>query len=137
MNCDNGKWKKPFVLILDLAFVLFSLFCGKMTEFMLDNFGDCLLYSTVGLKCVGCGGTHCINALSKGMIVEAFRYNSFVVISGIILVLVLILMNLAWVFKSEKANLALRKLCNVKLAIVFAVLLVAYSIGRNVSPFLS
>lgn len=37
----------------------------------------CLLYSTTGIKCPGCGGQRAVYHLLHGHLVEAIRYNFF------------------------------------------------------------
>lgn len=136
MKNSSGKWKKPFALALDVFLVLLAVFSGKITELMANNLEGCWLYTRFGMKCLVCGGTRCVNALSRGEIAEAFGYNSFVIIFGVILFFVLILLNVAWVFRSEKAEYVLKKLCNVKVAVICAISASLYVIVRNFYPLL-
>ena len=83
------------------------------------GFIPCWWYEVTGLRCAGCGGCHLVQALLRGDIMEAFRYNAFIFVSAPIIV---------------PLSLLLRD--NLKtIWISYAILLVVWSIIRNIGGF--
>ncbi len=136
MYLKNDKWKIALAVSLDLLFVSVSLFSRKITEMMMSRLGDCEIYKKLGIKCLTCGGTRCVNALSRGQIFEAFSYNAFVPVLLFALLVLLVLLNASWIFHSEKAKNFLLRLCNIKLVAVTGGIVLAYLLGRNILPVL-
>ena len=100
------------------------------------SLSPCGIFRTFGIKCLTCGGTRCVNALSRGEISEAFTYNAFVPLAIIALIFILLLMNIAWIWRASWAETFLKKLCNLKLVTILSVVVALYALGRNVIPIL-
>ncbi len=134
MFSKSQKWKKPLVLFLDFSFVFLSVFSGKITSLMMENLEGCKMYEKFGIKCLTCGGTRCVNALSNGKIKEAFLYNSFVPVALILIFIVLILMNGSWIFGIERIDNVLKKLCSIKTVVICCSFVFLYMLLRNLYP---
>lgn len=83
------------------TYIMYSLFSTAilaygfiLNEKTLDPPGhSCMFRSLFYIPCAGCGGSHAIQSLMSGSIVDAFRYNaliSTVFISAILVMLLLI-----------------------------------------------
>ena len=88
----------------------------------------CTLNTLFGIRCAGCGGTRCIQALLSGKPLIALFYNPFLVIAIILLAVLFI----KFVVCSLKKNYV-APTYSVKpwVAIVIAVVAVGYTIIRN------
>ena len=136
MNTQHQKWKKPLVIFLDVSFVLLSVFSGKISSMMIDDLEGCRIFENLGIKCLTCGGTRCVNALAGGRIKEAFFYNSFVPVALTAVFIILMLMSASWIFNVRKAEVVLQKLCRVRTAVVISVFVFFYLVLRNLYPIL-
>ncbi|HSP13812.1 MAG TPA: DUF2752 domain-containing protein [Thermoanaerobaculia bacterium] len=45
-------------------------------------FPRCMFHQLTGLQCPGCGGTRALHALLHGNVIEALRFNAFLVMTG-------------------------------------------------------
>ena len=83
------------------TYIMYSLFSASiiayafiLNEKKLDPPGhSCMFRTLFHIPCAGCGGSHAIQSLMDGSIVDAFRFNaliSTVFISAILVILVLI-----------------------------------------------
>ncbi|MBO7253821.1 MAG: DUF2752 domain-containing protein [Clostridia bacterium] len=134
MVSKGQKWKKPLVLFLDFLFVFLSVFSGKITSLMMENLEGCKMYEKFGIKCLTCGGTRCVNAIANGKIKEAFLYNSFVPVALILIFLVLLLMNVSWIFDIQRVENVLKKLCCIKTVVICCSFVLIYMLFRNLYP---
>jgi hypothetical protein len=139
MNSKSHKmidFKKVLVLALDALSLVIFIFARKITEIMMRSLSPCGIFSSFGIKCLTCGGTRCVNALSRGEVMEAFGYNSFVPLALIALFFILLLMNMAWLRRALWAETLLKKLCNLKLVTILSIIVALYAFGRNVIPII-
>lgn len=125
---------KILIVAIDCMILAVCFFAKDLSEIMMKNLRPCGVYKTFGIKCLTCGGTRCVNALFSGKIKEAFAYNSYVVMAGIVLFIVLVLVNAGWVFEKEKARRIVVKLCCVKTVVILGVLTLTFMLGRNLYP---
>ena len=136
MSYKNEKWKKAFVFALDFAALFVFIFAGRITAWMMREISPCGIYEKWGIKCLTCGGTRCVNALSRGEIAEAFGYNAYVPVAIVVTSVLIILLNLAWVLRMEKTEVFLKKLCDLKLVAVISIITALYIFFRNVIPII-
>ncbi len=134
MVSKGQKLKKPLVLFLDFLFVFLSVFSGKITSLMMENLEGCKMYEKFGIKCLTCGGTRCVNAIANGKIKEAFLYNSFVPVALILIFLVLLMMNVSWIFDIQRVENVLKKLCCIKTVVICCSFVLIYMLFRNLYP---
>lgn len=70
--------KRPEAFIPPLMFaigILLLLFVARFYEHLPIKPPECNLKRLTGIPCVSCGGTRAFQALSRGQIVAAFRFN--------------------------------------------------------------
>ncbi len=126
--------KKILVLAIDTVFFGLCVFSKWLSQLMIDGLGGCRFYEIYGIKCLTCGGTRCVNALSQGRILEAFSYNAFVPVALVLLAFSLVLLNVAWLFGNKKAGEVLSRLCNLKLLFAGCIITALYVLCRNILP---
>ena len=131
------KGKRIVVASLDAVVLIICLLAKKLSVLMIEHLKGCPVFEKLGIKCLTCGGTRCVNALFDGRIKEALAYNSFVVILGIFLLALLFVFNLGWGFGVEKAEDVLKKICTLKLVLGWCFVGVLFMLLRNILPFLT
>lgn len=95
------KHKRLIVLGVDLGLIICFLILYFLTPTIMDFLPDCIL-RTLGLPCLGCGGTRCLNAFVHLEFLDSFMFHPFAFISIILAIAFLILCHLAWVFGIKK-----------------------------------
>lgn len=121
--------KKFIVLIIDIIFVLTFIALYNFLPTMMESFPGCIL-AKLNLPCLGCGGTRCIKAVLHLEFLDAFLYNPFIFICVVLAVFLLIIINLAWVFKIKKAQRIFEDLSNPRYVIIFLILFIIFAILR-------
>lgn len=86
-----SNWVKCLLLILVLATLLVIYYVFDPSGYVW--FPKCMFFMLTGLECPACGSQRAVNALLHGSILEALRFNPFIIISlpygfGLILILI-------------------------------------------------
>ena len=90
---------------------------------------SCWIYNTTNLYCPSCGGTRCIQNIFQMNFIEAF-YSNMVMFLGI---LYLVVVNVVYIFNIKKDKPKLTWIYpKWWYAIIFVILLIIYTILRNV-----
>ena len=121
--------KKTIVLITDFLFLLTFVVLYSFLPQIMETSSGCLL-KKLNLPCLGCGGTRCIEAVLHFKFADAFFYNPFVFICVVLAVFLLIIINLAWVFKIKKAQQVFDNLSNPRYVIIFFIIFIIFAILR-------
>ena len=61
---------------MDVLLIPAGIICEKLTDNMLAVDDPCM-WTLAGGKCATCGGTHFVNSLMNGHIIEAFHHNEY------------------------------------------------------------
>lgn len=103
---------------------LYSIINSKYIEIL----PQCWIYETIGLLCPACGGTRCVIYILKGNWIKAF-FSHMVFFVGI---LYLLIVNIVYLINLKKEKkIATWIYPKYWYAIIFAILLIIYTIIRN------
>ncbi len=133
---EYKRVKLIVALLLDFLFLFFLVFGERLSTCMLDNLSDCLYYKILGIKCLTCGGTHCVNALLRGNISEAFTYNSYVPIFLLFFIFYLFLVNSGWIFGLSWSRKVISKMCSASFVLTVTGISFGYIALRNIFSFI-
>jgi hypothetical protein len=118
---NNKAW---MMLVLGLAAAGF-LVVAVFDPMQYDFYPKCMLHSTTGLSCAGCGGLRAVHALGRGDVAEAVRLNPLIVVGFPLVGLVW----LAWRWRERRQPPSNRRSvpnaliwCGLALLIVFGIL---------------
>ena len=124
---------KVFLLLgFDLLIVPVGIFCKWLSGVMLDGIESECMWTCFGGKCLTCGGTHFVNYLLDGKIVQAFNENHFLFLCLIILIVVFVLLHLYLLFKIQFAKKMLRCIFSIPSLIIFMTIIVIVILVRNI-----
>lgn len=121
--------KSLWILLLDFAIVLFILVGKYLVKFMKGSFSPCI-FNAHGFKCPSCGGTRCVESFLKGDFISAFHYNQYFFLLFIYVALGIIALNAGYIFKLKPAAKVSDFMFNYKVVIVWAILIVPFSLLR-------
>lgn len=119
------------VCIVDFLAVALAFLLRPVTRIMFDSLPDCV-FARMGFLCPSCGGTRCINQLSRGRLVEAFMYNPCVFLMVVYMLLILVVANLGYLFNVSMARKIFKAITNYKVIITIAVCYAVFGIIRNI-----
>ena len=122
--------KKQFVLLLDLALVVFALAAVPLTGWMVAAIPDCPV-TKLGLLCPACGGTRCVRYFFSGRFADAFWVNPFFLLLILYLGAALVLLNVGVLLKVERSEKIARAMISWQTVIVLAVLFAVFGVVRN------
>lgn len=121
--------KKNIVLIIDFLFILSFVGLYFFLPALMTNSPGCIL-AKFNLPCLGCGGTRCINAVLHFEFIDAFFYNPFVFLCVALAIFLIVIINLAWVFKVKRAQKIFEELSNPRYVIIFLFVFIIFSVLR-------
>ena len=130
-----GKW---LTLTGDALLIPAAFVCKWLTDWLLYTLppSECA-WTRLGGQCITCGGTHFVNSILRGQIVEAFFHNEFLFLVTLVLVVSLICANLYWVFGLQFAKKVLQKIYNIPVLIISASLMILFLIVRNIPTMIA
>lgn len=128
--------KKFLIIITDILVIPILIICEKLTDYML-MFDKACPWTVFGGKCVTCGGTHFVNSILNGRIVEAIEHNIFLFVMLIVLVVSFILINLYWIFNIDFARKILLKIYSISSLIIAVIFMLTFFFIRNIPVFQS
>ncbi|MBR6985424.1 MAG: DUF2752 domain-containing protein [Ruminococcus sp.] len=131
MKNERRKNLKAAILppvLMPLLYMVFRSYKSYYQRYVLF----CEIRTFTGIYCPGCGGTHCITALSKGDILSALHYNAALCL-GIVIFLLWWIENVAAFFGKKI------KLIPDNRIFPYAVtgIIIAYLVLRNIIPALA
>lgn len=126
-------FKKKIILLLSIDILLIpALFlCEWISEQMLALPGACI-WTTFGGKCITCGGTHFVNSLLNGQLIQAYHYNELLFIFAVIFLISYILLHIWWIGKSILAKRILSIIYSIPGVIILCLSLFLFLIIRNI-----
>lgn len=125
----TAKKKFLFALGIDGLLISGAIFLKLFIADIMDIFPECYI-AVVGRQCGSCGGTRCVRQILNGNFVEAFNLNPYFFVVFCYAVMLITLLNLAWLFKINGLEKFLIKLANYKVIIAFAVAYLLFSVWR-------
>ena len=120
------------VILTDVVIIPLLIFFRWLSGQMLQTDSECLLLRFNG-QCLSCGGTHFVNDLLSGRIIDAFMDNQFFFICVLYLLITLVLLNLWLIFNLRFAKKILKYMYSIPALISFVLVLILFLILRNVS----
>lgn len=119
--------KKSIMIVGIEIIILISLYSFVNSKYM-QIVPQCWIYQATGLLCPACGGTRCILYMLKGNWMEAF-FSHMIFFIGILYLFILNVVYLINLNKEKKIKTWIYP--RYWYAIVFAILLIIYTIVRN------
>lgn len=131
MKAFLKKHKWPLLLIAaDVLVVIGCIVCRWLSGRMLESETVCL-WLLLGGECLTCGGTHFVQSLLSGQIVEAFHHNEFLFVTTVYLALSLLLAHPAVLLKAKWAKKLLRWMYSIPSLILFLTGMTVFAVVRN------
>ena len=127
--------KKYFLIAGDVLLLPAMIFCEWLSDYMLSKPGECL-WVILGGKCVTCGGTHFVNSILNGRIIEAFNYNQLLFVITIMAIIVWVLLHLDWFLSIGWAKKALKKVFSIPSLVFWSVAILVFFFARNMNLFI-
>ncbi|MBQ7835962.1 MAG: DUF2752 domain-containing protein [Clostridia bacterium] len=93
---------------------------------------DPCMWTLMGGKCVTCGGTHFVNSLLNGHVIEAFHHNEYLFFLTLYLILTVVLINIAILAERKLPAKILEQMYNVPAVLILCGLLLLFLILRNI-----
>ncbi len=118
--------KKNLIIVIEILIIiaLYFLINSKYIEIM----PQCWVYNNTGLYCPSCGGTRCIINIFNGNLVGAF-FSHMVFFMAIIYLLII---DIVYIINLNKEKKILTWIYpKYWYAIIFAIILIIYTIMRN------
>ena len=123
----NNKIKKMLLLelgIIILVLIIFIIIKLNLLQYM----PECFIKHTFGILCPSCGGTRCVINFILGNFRLSFSYHPIFFIT----IIYLILTNILYIINTfRKAEIATFLYPKTKFWIVFLIILLIYTILRN------
>lgn len=122
------KVGKMLMIELGLIILVLSLFIIIKNN-MLYIFPECIVYKYLGILCPSCRGTRCIINFLNGNFYKSFLYHPIFFIT----IIYLIIFNIVYIINSFRKKDILKFLYpNLKIIILFIVIILVYTVLRNV-----
>ena len=128
--------RKWLILAGDVLLIPGLFFCEWLTDRMLSISSPCM-WTYFGGKCITCGGTHFVNTLLNGQIVEAFFHNELLFVITLVLAVSLVFLNLYWLFDVQFAKKVLLKIYNIPVLIITVSVTLLFLFVRNIPAFIN
>ena len=134
MKAFLKKYQWPLLLIAgDILLVIGGFLCRWLSGRMLESDTVCL-FLLLGGKCITCGGTHFVQSLLHGQLMDAWHHNEFLFINTAYLALSLVLLHPWLLFGAKWAKKLLRWMYNIPTLILFLSGMTVFGIVRNLTP---
>ena len=121
-------------MALDAVIALGGIFVSNIAQFISSSSDTCFM-KYFGLTCPSCGGTRCVYNFFKGNFTEAFGYNQFLFVLIIYVLILVVFLNLRYVFGLEFAKKPIKYMVHPTAVIIIAISFVAFGVIRNVLMF--
>ena len=124
------KHKKRLLIVAHILAVPALILLHLLSDGLLSTRRECS-WRRIGALCPTCGGTHFVNALSRGDLLGALRYNAFLFLLTVFFALTLIFIDLSVWFDLSFPKKALKKMYSLPMLITLGVIMILYLILRN------
>ena len=116
---------KKSIIIISIELLILLVLTIILNTNLINYMPQCWIYQTTGILCPGCGGTRCIVNLFQGNIKEAFFSHMVFFITIIYLLICNIVLN-------KKKKIATWIYPKYWYSIIFVIILIIYTIIRNI-----
>ena len=130
-----NKILKIIILAFDVLCIPLAVICRSASEIMLQDDGICV-WTTAGIQCFTCGGTHFVNDLLSFRLIDAMVDNPLLFAALVYLLITLVALNLYFVFKDRLGLRMLRVMYNVPVIIAWVIAGCAFFFIRNFDAFM-
>ena len=121
------KW---WVILLDVA-TLGGVFIAKwLATAIINNFSGCI-FRLGGYLCPACGGTRAVYNFLSGNFAKAFSYNPYIVLILVYLIVLLVILNVEFLFGVKKVTPIRKAMVNYKTIIALVIGYALFGIIRN------
>ena len=124
--------KQTLTISLDIFLISLILIGQKFYEKLMELLPECVILTFTGRQCGSCGGTRCVYNFFTGNFVSAFQLNPFFFFATIYAIIVILLVNLAFLFMIKNFEKPLKAIANYKVIIAWAI---AYSVFTVIRIF--
>lgn len=119
--------KSLIIIIIELVLLIILYFFVKSKY--IELIPECWVYKNTGILCPACGGTRCVQNFLQGNFIEAF-FSHMIFFIGIIYLGIIDIVYLINLNRKEKIGIEFYP--KYWYAIIFAIVLIIYTIVRNV-----
>ena len=117
-------------MCLDVLLLVGFFLSGYISGWMMEHLPDCLFLG-VGILCPACGGTRVVESLSRLDFVAALQHNPMIFLTLVYLLMLVVLLNLSYVFHKAFADKGIKALVNRKVLYSILFFYVAFGVFRN------
>ncbi|MBQ3225859.1 MAG: DUF2752 domain-containing protein [Clostridia bacterium] len=117
-------------MCLDAVLLVGFFLSGLLSRWMLFYLPECLFFR-MGILCPACGGTRVVESLSRFDFCAAFSYNPMIFLTLCYLLVLVVLLNLGYVFHKPFAQKGLKRMANRKVLYSLVLFYVAFGVFRN------
>ena len=119
------------VILIDILALLSFVFCYILSRLMHGRLPVCFIKEMLGFLCPACGGTRCVIAFTSIDFADSFKYNPYIFVTIIFMVIVLMFLNFTVFINSEACRNICRKVLNYRAIIFWAIGFAVFGIIRN------
>ncbi len=130
------KILRIIILTIDVLCVPAAMICQHLSGNMLQANAPCV-WTTVGVQCFTCGGTHFVNDLLSFRLIDALVDNPLLFALSVYLLVTLIALNLYLWFDLKFAGRMLRLMYNVPVIIAWVISGCVFFFVRNFEAFMN
>ena len=133
MKTFLNKYKWPILIGADVLLVMGCILGRWLSGRMLESDTVCL-FLLLGGKCLTCGGTHFVQSLLHGQLLDAWHHNEFLFINTAYVALSLVPLHLWVLWGIRWAKKLLRWMYSIPTLILFVGGMFLVLILRNLTP---
>ena len=122
--------KRIYILLLDSLLLAAFLAAPWVSSWMLAHLPPCF-FLKMGLLCPACGGTRCLQALTRGEFSQAFQRNPYLFCTAFLALALVVLVNVAVLSSGRWGAGLLRRVARPWLVTLWAVGFGVFGILRN------
>lgn len=122
---------KIIILVFDVLCIPAAVICRIISGNMLLADAPCA-WTTIGIQCFTCGGTHFVNDFLSFRIIDAMEDNFLLFAIAVYLLVTLVTLNLYFVFNLRFARRILKIMYNIPMIIAWVIFACAFFVVRNV-----
>ena len=126
---------KIIILVFDALCIPAAVICQIVSGNMLKADAPCV-WTTIGIQCFTCGGTHFVNDLLSFRLIDAMVDNPLLFAVSVYLLITLVALNLYFIFKVRFGLRMLRVMYNVPVIIAWVIAGCAFFFIRNFDAFM-
>ena len=120
------------IVLIDILAVVSLVICYILSRLMYIGLPVCFIKNSSGFLCPACGGTRCVMAFTSVDFADSFKYNPYIFITIIFVVIALILLNVTVFTNSVICQKISAKFLNYRTVIFWGIGFALFGIIRNI-----